>query len=36
MKKYRKPEEDYKKGLTTRESLLISALARQEEYYGQR
>jgi predicted transcriptional regulator of viral defense system len=31
MKKYRKPEEDYKKGLTVRESLLISALARQDK-----
>jgi predicted transcriptional regulator of viral defense system len=31
MKKYRKPEEDHKKGLTPRESLLISALARQDK-----
>lgn len=31
MKKYKKPEEEYKKGLTTRESLLISALARQDK-----
>ena len=31
MKKYKKPEGEYKKGLTTRESLLISALARQDK-----
>ena len=31
MKKYKKPEEEYKKGLTGRESLLISALARQDK-----
>ena len=31
MKKYKNPEEEYKKGLTTRESLLISALARQDK-----
>lgn len=31
MKKYRRPQEDYKKGLTARESLLISTLARQDK-----
>jgi len=31
MKKYKKREEEYKKGLTGRESLLISALARQDK-----
>jgi hypothetical protein len=31
MKKYKNPEEEYKKGLTGRESLLISALARQDK-----
>jgi predicted transcriptional regulator of viral defense system len=31
MKQYKKPEEEYKKGLTGRESLLISALARQDK-----
>ena len=30
MNKYNKPEEEYKKGLTQRESLLISALTRQD------
>jgi predicted transcriptional regulator of viral defense system len=31
MKEYKRPEDAYKKGLTTRESLLISALARQDK-----
>jgi predicted transcriptional regulator of viral defense system len=31
MKRYKKPEEIYKKGLTGKESLLISALARQDK-----
>ena len=31
MKKYKKPEEEYKKGLTGTESLLISALARHDK-----
>ncbi len=31
MKKYKTPEEEYKRGLTGRESLLISALARQDK-----
>jgi predicted transcriptional regulator of viral defense system len=31
MKKYKKSEEDYRKGLTSRESLLISTLARQDK-----
>jgi len=31
MKKYKNSGEDYKKGLTSRESLLISTLARQDK-----
>ena len=31
MKKYKKPEREYKKGLTARESFLISSLARQDK-----
>jgi hypothetical protein len=31
MKKYKNSEEDYKKGLTSRESLLISTLARKNK-----
>ena len=31
MKKYKNSEEDYKKGLTSRESLLISTIARQDK-----